>query len=356
MISPSDMKDLPRERTRWKLIHRSGIPHGHIFYLLISNKMSNNSDPRKVFLITGANQGLGFDAARQLSLLPETKKVYLACRSESKAVSAIDRLVSDHGILKEKLAFVLFEAADSREDITKAISLPKDEQFDGILFNAGGMGHDSSGQPVGPNNVVDMYQINLLGHIHLLDALKPYLIPHKTTIVVSGSEMARGLPSMGTPPPNLPCTVDEYKALMTGSKFDKFDGSREYGIVKAMAALYWAAWARQHPEFHVLTVSPGFTRGTSFGSHKSLPPVAKFFYPVLLAVTGVFGISQPLEQGAKIYVDSLTGQGDFSSATSGSFLAAADGKASGPLSDDQGVVFKDTNVQDVVFAAVQSFA
>ncbi len=318
--------------------------------------MSKNAEaPQKVFLITGANEGLGFDAVRQLCHLSETKKVYLACRTESKAIGAMNKLVNEHGIPKEKLAFVLFEASDSQESIARKISLPKDERLDALLFNAGGMGHDDSGQATGPNHVVDMYQINLLGHIHLLETLKQHLIPHRTTIVVSGSEMARGVPCMGSAAPNLPSTVDEYKALMTGTKFDKFDASREYGFVKAMAALYWASWARRNPEFHVLTVSPGFTRGTSFGSQKSLPVVIRVLYPILLKVTGIFGISQPLEMGAKIYVDAMIGQGIFAGMTSGSFVAAADGKPAGPLSDDQGSVFKDIEIQDTIFEGVQSF-
>ena len=46
---------------------------------------------RKVYLVTGANIGLGLDAVRQLALQKDTKTVYLACRTKSKALKAIDR-------------------------------------------------------------------------------------------------------------------------------------------------------------------------------------------------------------------------------------------------------------------------
>jgi len=279
----------------------------------------------------------------------------LACRTESKAVAAIEKLVTDHGISREKLGFVLFEASDSKEYIARKLSLPKDERFDSILFNAGGMGNDASGKPTPPNQVLDMYQMNLLGHIHLLEVLKPYLILQQTRIVVSGSEMARGVPSMGSPAPDLPDTVDGYKDLLQGTNIGSFDGPRIYGCVKALAALYWASWARRNPEYHVVTVSPGFTRGTSFGSHKNLPFVARTIYPALLAITGLLGKSQSLEQGAKIYVDAMTGKEIFAKAVSGTFLAAADGKPVGPLSDDQGWIFKNVVAQDNVYEAVQSF-
>jgi NAD(P)-dependent dehydrogenase (short-subunit alcohol dehydrogenase family) len=43
----------------------------------------------KSILITGANSGLGKDTARQLGLIKETEKIYLACRSETKAKAAV---------------------------------------------------------------------------------------------------------------------------------------------------------------------------------------------------------------------------------------------------------------------------
>ena len=52
--------------------------------------MINYSD--KTVLLTGANSGLGFEAARQLAVAG-WGKVILACRSESKAESARARLV-----------------------------------------------------------------------------------------------------------------------------------------------------------------------------------------------------------------------------------------------------------------------
>ncbi|MFT4735570.1 MAG: NAD(P)-dependent dehydrogenase (short-subunit alcohol dehydrogenase family), partial [Arcticibacterium sp.] len=42
----------------------------------------------KSILITGANSGLGKDTARQLGLIKETEKIYLACRNELKAKAA----------------------------------------------------------------------------------------------------------------------------------------------------------------------------------------------------------------------------------------------------------------------------
>ena len=91
----------------------------------------------------------------------------------------------------------------------------------GLIFNAGGVGHDKSLKPMGPNHVLDMVQINLIGHIHLLETLMSnnLLEAGETTIVYSGSEAARGISFMGMAPPKLPDTQARYTAILNGSAF-----------------------------------------------------------------------------------------------------------------------------------------
>lgn len=94
----------------------------------------------KNYLVTGANSGLGLDASRQLSLLPDTKMVYLACRTESKALKAIDDIVSNANAPNEKLKFVKFDCSSSKDIIEKIVDdLPDGEKLDGLILNAGGM-------------------------------------------------------------------------------------------------------------------------------------------------------------------------------------------------------------------------
>ena len=57
----------------------------------------------RTIIITGANAGLGKDAARQLALNEETKKIYLACRSKDKAEAAKDRASHRIKIIKGHL-------------------------------------------------------------------------------------------------------------------------------------------------------------------------------------------------------------------------------------------------------------
>ncbi len=69
------------------------------------------STSTKVHPVSGANVGLGLEATKQLALKDQTKKVYLACRTESKALVAIKELVREYKIPSEKLAFVPFNAS-----------------------------------------------------------------------------------------------------------------------------------------------------------------------------------------------------------------------------------------------------
>ena len=51
----------------------------------------------KSILITGANSGLGKESARQLAMIKETEKIYLACRNLSKAEEAKQSLEESTG-------------------------------------------------------------------------------------------------------------------------------------------------------------------------------------------------------------------------------------------------------------------
>ena len=93
------------------------------------------------YIVTGANSGLGLDTARQLALLPQTKMVYLACRTKAKALKAIDDIAQIGKAPKSKLTFLYFDASVDKDTIERSIldSLPAGETINGLILNAGGM-------------------------------------------------------------------------------------------------------------------------------------------------------------------------------------------------------------------------
>ena len=90
----------------------------------------------KSILITGANGGLGKDSARQLGLIKETEKIYLACRNETKAKAAKADLEKSTG--RSIFEIIIMDVSNS--DSVKLAVAELKEPIDALIMNAGGMG------------------------------------------------------------------------------------------------------------------------------------------------------------------------------------------------------------------------
>ena len=306
----------------------------------------------KVYVVTGANSGLGKDASRQLALLPDTKVVYLACRSKDKAMVAIDDLVNNFNVSKSKLAYIHFDSSDNKESIERdADSLPEGLFIDGFIMNAGGFGPDNHAKPTSPENngVTSIAQVNLIGHVHYMNRLlatnklgttttseqndnggPTTRSKKKSHVVYSGSEAARGVSLMGMKPPMLEKYSDQdFSDMLTGKFYEKkYDKNAAYGEIKGIAALYLSEFARRHPEIYVLTISPGGTVGTNFKDATSISPMERIMFGVFMNVLKKFGKFHDLHVGAKRYVDGVVSGGEFDKTKkyeSGTFLASKKG-------------------------------
>jgi NAD(P)-dependent dehydrogenase (short-subunit alcohol dehydrogenase family) len=311
------------------------------------------------YLITGANAGLGFHACRQLALRSETGIVYLACRSSDKARKAMKQLVDHNGCPKDKLRYIRFDAAESKDEIEKiAISLDQ-IQLDGLILNAGGTGDEASVNPTSPNGVLHIVQINLIAHVQLIQVLqRKKNLSDGCRVVYSGSESARGIPMFFAPAPAMGDDVDFYTAFMTGSSNRK-DLASMYGTVKGVAALYFAVFAQKNSNLFVLTTSPGGTWGTNILHQKSIPWIGMIIVKLLHYIAYLFGRFQSLEDGASKYVDSVTGAYDHYQ--SGTFLGCSSDLA-GSLCDQTtsdtipgGRQYANTTKQKAAYEAIQTF-
>ena len=309
--------------------------------------LTNTRSGLKSILITGANGGLGKECARQLALLDGTEKIYLGCRNEERAKAAQRELEESTG--KSIFEIILMDV--SKPDSVRAAVASLSEPIEGLVMNAGGMGGQNPGEKT-PEGVIQMFAVNVLGHVVLLDEL---LKAGKLTKVAlyAGSEAARGVPQMGMKQPNLKTSsVDEFATICDGSFFgEKIDPMVAYGYVKYIAAMWMSSEARKNPNIRIITMSPGGTTGTDVMN--DLPPIMKLFFKYVgLPLMPLFGLMHGLEVGAKRYVDGLNDE----AYKSGVFYASKS-KTTGPLVD-QATLFTDLNnkvFQDNANEAIHRF-
>ena len=306
--------------------------------------------PGNTFLITGANGGLGKDVARQLALRADVDSIYLACRDQAKAEAARSDLQRITG--RPVFEILIMDTADlgSVHAALTAINRP----VQAVLLNAGG-----TGGPTPMARTVEgattIFASNVLGHTVLLEGLVDAGLL-SATAVLTGSEAARGVPKLRMKRPTFATrSVDEFASVIDGSFFHgrKFDPMLAYGQVKYLGALCMSALARKHPDLRLLTVSPGNTSGTDALKDMATVPRVIMQRVVMPYVGPMFGISHPLEVGAKRLVDALVGDG----LQSGGFYASAAKTLTGPLFDQSGIVadFADEATQDHAYEAIHRF-
>ena len=303
----------------------------------------------KSILITGANSGLGKESARQLAMINETEKIYLACRNLTKAQEAKQSLEKSTG--RSIFEIVIMDVSDP--DSVRSSVAGLNEPVDAIIMNAGGMGGKSPMEKTS-FGVTSLFANNVLGHVVLVNELLKAKKLNNVALY-AGSEGARGVEEMGMERPDLlSYSVDEFAEVIDGSFFDaETDPMQAYGYVKYTAALWMSAEARKNPNIRFITMSPGFTSGTAVMN--DLPPSKRFMfkYIMLPIVAPLKGMVHKLDKGAKRFVDGINNE----SLTSGVFYASKAKKLVGPVID-QSSIFPDLNnatYQDNANAAIQRF-
>ncbi len=303
----------------------------------------------KSILITGANGGLGKDAARQLALINETEKIYLACRNSTKAEAAKKSLEETTG--REIFEIVIMDVSNP-DSVRSALEQIK-EPIDALIMNAGGMGGKVPWE-ITKDGVTQIFAANILGHVVLLDELiKQDKL--KNVALYAGSEAARGVKKMGMKQPDLKTSsVEEFSSIIDGSYFgEKMDIMEAYGLVKYMAALWMSSEARKHPNIRFITMSPGGTSGTAVMDDMSGFQKIFFKYIAMPIIMPMMKMVHKLEVGAKRYVDGINDP----SLKSGVFYGSKEPIITGPVID-QGSIFSDlnnTSFQDNVNEAIHRF-
>lgn len=298
-------------------------------------------------LITGANAGLGKDAARQAAALPGIETIYLGCRNPEKAAAAKAEVEAATG----KTIFEIVTIDTTKLDTVRAAVAALPGVVDGLILNAGGAGGSTAGDKT-DDGVIGSFAVNVLGHVALVEGL---IAAGKLqgTVVYVGSEASRGIPAMGMARPDLQnSSVDEFATIADGTMFRKFDPMEAYGLVKYVGTLWASSMARKHPQIRFVTVSPGMTTGTN-ATHE-VPPFQRFvFERIAFPVMKLLGRAHGLEDGARRYLEVLTDD----RYESGRFYASPWPSTSGKLID-QATIFADLDneqYQENAYQAVHRF-
>jgi len=300
-------------------------------------------------LITGANTGLGKEAARQIALKKETKKIILFCRNQVKAEAAKKDLEQKTG--RKIFEIVIGDVSDANS-VRKAVEKIK-EPIDAIILNAGGMVGKTAGS-VTPSGMNELAATNILGHVILVEELiKRDKI--KKTVLLASSEAIPGVKALRMKPVSMKTSsVDEFAAVLDGSYFgDNFDSVQAYGYVKYAATMWMLSMSRKYPDIKFVAMSPGNTSGTN--APESAPPAMKFMvkYVMMPIVMPLMGVVHKLELGAKRFVDAISDE----RYKSGIFYASKEGKLTGDAVDQSTFYtdLKNITFQDNADRAIHRF-
>ncbi len=300
-------------------------------------------------LITGANAGLGREAARQLAQRNGIEKIYLACRNLEKAKTAKAALITETG--RDIFEIVIMDVSDA--DSVRAAVSQMTCPVDAVILNAGGTGGRTP-NALTKAGVTHIFAANVLDHVVLVDEmLSRQLVT--STVLYAGSEAARGIPKMGIARPDLASSKeDEFVSIASGAKFGpKGDPLDIYSYVKLTATLWMGAMARQHPHIRFVTMSPGGTTGTN--GMDDLPFLKKLIFKHIGGLLmPIFGMMHSVESGAKRYVEGVLNP----KFESGHFYASRKGSPIGPIVDQANIdsFLSDQTAQDNAHRAVHQFA
>ncbi|KAK8011614.1 hypothetical protein PG990_010579 [Apiospora arundinis] len=218
----------------------------------------------QVAIVTGANTGLGFEAARQLLVLRLTHLI-ITVRSSAKGEAAAEKLRREHPQANVEVwlldmssySSVQSFAQRAREQLTR---------LDIVILNAGLMKLDYN--TVASTGHEEMIQVNYLSTMLLALLMLP-VFKQKSAgrngpgrLTISNASLA------------LAAKFTNKNALPLLASFDdpaRFDSTEQYSASKLLAHLFLWELVEHVPSTDVVVnlADPGFVKGTDFGRDQS---------------------------------------------------------------------------------------
>jgi len=257
-------------------------------------------------LITGANRGIGLEAAVQFA--SHFDKVIITARTQEKGVVAVQAASALAGVPEERFGLQVLEL-DSHASVRDAVaSLPS---LDAVVLNAGGL----LGSQLTQHGVTANFAANVLGHAVLVEGcLAAGKIRPGAKVIFSHSEASRSIwPFAGFQP-----FVRIYKEEIEGSLVDPpsrgtlYRSLRQrmatYANSKLIGGLWLATLAKERPDIYFASVSPG---GCVTDVYDTMPfPMPQMMgSPTVGKALVALGVCHSLAAAARRYVLAVTDGG-----------------------------------------------
>ncbi|KAI1818756.1 short-chain dehydrogenase [Poronia punctata] len=209
------------------------------------NDISDLSE--KVYIVTGANTGIGKEVAR--ILYSKNAIVWVAARNEEKAANAISSIKDTHPDSKGRLEFLKLDLSDlTTIKASVEAFLAKEKRLD-VLFNNAGVMIPPKGSKTAQGYELQL-GTNCLGHFLFTQLLTPMLV-----------ETAKKAPKGSVRVVWVSSSAADHLSPKGGVELDNLDYKREvlypykYGISKAGNYYHATEYARRHRDDGIVSVS-----------------------------------------------------------------------------------------------------
>jgi NAD(P)-dependent dehydrogenase (short-subunit alcohol dehydrogenase family) len=195
-------------------------------------------------LITGANRGLGREAARRL--LADGHDVWLAARDPAKGQAVAEELGA---------RFVELDVTDEASVAAAVERVEAEGGLDVLVNNAGILGRRKAVPEMTPDDLRLVFETNVFGIVRVTRAFLPLLERSAHPVIVNVSS---GMGSIGV-------TTDP-------SRLESSLISLAYPASKAAVNMLTTQYAKAFPQMRINAVDPGYT-ATDFNDHRGIKPV-----------------------------------------------------------------------------------
>lgn len=225
-------------------------------------------------LVTGANKGIGKEAARQLVALGHT--VYVGARDEERGRAVAEELGA---------RFVRLDVTDDSCVAAALAQIGAEGGLDVLVNNAGIAKRAGGGEALDGPSALEVFDTNAVGIIRVTEAALPLLRQSANPVVVNvGSALGS---FWATHEPSRPAS--RYPAIV-------------YGSSKAAVSMLTVQYAHAVPDVKFNAVEPGITAtelgGGDPGSHPGRPAEASARIVVKLATIGKDGPTGTFQEDA----------------------------------------------------------